>query len=63
LDEDQFNACVDDNTHAGEVAAMRDEARALGVTGTPSFVVNGTLIEYRGYESLQAAIERELADQ
>jgi protein-disulfide isomerase len=41
---------------------MRAEARALGIAGTPSFVVNGTLIEYSGYESLRTAIEAALTE-
>jgi protein-disulfide isomerase len=61
LNEEQFNSCIDDRVHVDEVDEMRAEARALGVTGTPSFVVNGTLIEYSGYESLSAAIEAALA--
>jgi protein-disulfide isomerase len=62
LDEDQFASCLDGRRHAGDVDDMRAEARALGIAGTPSFVVNGTLIDYRGYESLRAAIDAALAE-
>lgn len=61
LDGERFASCLDDGTYADQVTAMRKEAVNLGVLGTPSFVVNGTLIEYRGFESLQEAIEAELA--
>jgi protein-disulfide isomerase len=63
LNEDQFTTCVDDGARSTEIGEMRAEARALGVTGTPSFVVNGTLIDYSGYESLRAAIEAALGEQ
>jgi protein-disulfide isomerase len=61
LDGERFATCLDDGTYADRVTAMRKEAVALGVLGTPSFVVNGKLIEYRGFDSLKAAIEAELA--
>jgi protein-disulfide isomerase len=61
MDRDQFAKCVNKHAHASDVERMRDEARTLGVTGTPSFVVNGVLVEYTGYESLQAAIDAALA--
>jgi protein-disulfide isomerase len=62
MDLDQFKTCVDKHARADEVETMRDEARAYGVTGTPSFVVNGKLIQYTGYESLQAAIDQALIE-
>lgn len=61
LDGERFATCLDDETYADQVTEMRKEGVNLGILGTPSFVVNGTLIEYRGFESLQAAIEAELA--
>jgi protein-disulfide isomerase len=61
MDGDQFAKCVTKHAHASDVERMRDEARTLGVTGTPSFVVNGVLVEYTGYESLRAAIDAALA--
>jgi protein-disulfide isomerase len=61
LDTARFDACLNDGAHADGVAAMNDEAAALGLGGTPSFVVNGTVIDYSGYDSLKAAIDAELA--
>lgn len=61
LDADRFGGCLGNGTHADEVEAMRQEAQDLGVSGTPSFFVNGERVEYRGYESVAAAIERHLA--
>jgi protein-disulfide isomerase len=39
LNESQFNACVDDNTYASEIAANMAEGQTVGVGGTPSFVI------------------------
>ena len=61
LDMDRFNDCLDGGEHADGVEAMSAEAGALGLPGTPSFVVNGTVIDYSGYDSLKAAIDAELA--
>jgi protein-disulfide isomerase len=60
LDAKQFNACLDKGTHAKAVTKMADEARAAGVTGTPSLFVNGKQISYRGYDSLAAEINAAL---
>jgi protein-disulfide isomerase len=40
---------------------MTEEAQSLGLGGTPSFVVNGRVVDDTGYERLAAAIEAELA--
>jgi protein-disulfide isomerase len=61
LNMDQFNQCLDSGQHADDVQAMVDEARSLGLPGTPSFVVNGQVIDYNGYASVTAAIEQALA--
>ena len=61
LDAERFGDCLSDGAREAEVDAMRDEAQDLGVSGTPSFFVNGERVEYRGYESVAAAIERQLA--
>jgi protein-disulfide isomerase len=61
LDTARFEQCLSDESYQDEVEATRQEARALGISGTPSFVINGTLIEYRGYDSVTAAIENALA--
>jgi protein-disulfide isomerase len=40
LDGDRFDACLDNGTEAGAVKSDLDEAKSLGLTGTPSFFVN-----------------------
>ena len=41
LDSDRFDACLDKGTEAAAVKKDLDEAMSLGLTGTPSFFVNG----------------------
>ena len=61
LDQSQFDTCLNDRTHQAEVAAMAAEALKVGVQRTPSFVVNGKLVEWTGYDDLAAAIDAALA--
>jgi protein-disulfide isomerase len=41
LDGDRFNTCLDSGAEAGAVKKDLEEAKSLGLTGTPSFFVNG----------------------
>jgi protein-disulfide isomerase len=41
LDMDAFNSCMDDGRYISTVNSNRDAARANGVTGTPTFFLNG----------------------
>jgi protein-disulfide isomerase len=41
LDVDRFNSCLDGGQEASAVKKDLDEARGLGLTGTPSFFING----------------------
>lgn len=45
LDSDEVALALFDGRHAAAVKADHDEGRSLGVTGTPSFVVNGLLVD------------------
>jgi protein-disulfide isomerase len=56
-----FRAALDDDATGRTVAAMTEEARGLGLPGTPSFTINGKAIDYQGYDSVATAIEAELA--
>lgn len=44
LNADQFNQCLDDGKMADRVANEQKEGAALGVSGTPSFLINGILL-------------------
>lgn len=41
LDGDRFDTCLDSGAEAAAVKKDLDEAKSLGLTGTPSFFVNG----------------------
>lgn len=61
LKSEEFKACLD--SPASREAVMRDiyEATKSGVTGTPTFFINGRALRGAGsVEYFQAAIEREL---
>ena len=45
LDEEEVAAALFDGRHASAVRADHDAGRALGVTGTPTFVVDGLLVD------------------
>jgi protein-disulfide isomerase len=44
LPGDAFAACLDSHRFAPQVEADVEQARAIGVRGTPTFVVNGRLV-------------------
>mgnify|MGYP002630129878 CR=1 FL=1 len=44
LKEDQFNVCLDNKKYIYEIRQDIAEGKQLGVSGTPSYVVNGALI-------------------
>lgn len=61
LDRAAFDACLDGGVKQAEVLAMTQEARDTPIEVTPSFVVNGQVVEYAGYDDLKAAIDAALA--
>ena len=44
VDSGKFDKCLDDGTYAEKVSAEQKEGQDLGVTGTPSFFINGISI-------------------
>lgn len=59
LDQDAFDACLDQGQMARKVQANEQEARRLGLRGTPSFTVNGQpLPAPPSYEQLAALVEQ-----
>ena len=57
LDRERFTQCLDSGAEAPIVRASRDEGRALGVTSTPTFMVNGTpLVGAQPVEAFRQAI-------
>jgi protein-disulfide isomerase len=63
LDMAAFNRCLDSGAKRAEVEQSAAEARQEGITSTPSVFINGTKIEeWYSWESVQQAIDAELAE-
>lgn len=62
LDMQQFNSCFDSAQHKADVDADTAVGSQSGVSGTPSFFINGQLIiGAQPYEVFQQMIDQELA--
>lgn len=61
MDLDAFNTCLDDVAHQADIEADYRAGAQLGVTGTPTFFINGKMfVGAQPYENFVAAIEAEL---
>ena len=61
LNTSSFNSCLDSGKYKEEVAKDTADGIEAGVTGTPSFFINGILIVgAQPFSAFQAAIEAEL---
>lgn len=60
LDSAQFQRCLDSGTHRVDWRRDQTDGMALGVTGTPTFFVNGTFIEGAALSDLDLAIRAAL---
>jgi predicted DsbA family dithiol-disulfide isomerase len=61
LDGGRFARCLDERRYADAVEADVDQARALGVTGTPTFLINGrTLVGAHPVETFREIIAEAL---
>ncbi len=62
LDTKAFAACLDSHRYQGEVQADASDAARVGISGTPSFVVNGRiLIGALPFSEFKTVIDEELA--
>jgi protein-disulfide isomerase len=61
MDGLRFDRCVMSGVHAAEWQRDRARGRALGVSGTPSFVVGRQMFEGLNEAALDRAIRRELS--
>ncbi|PID50632.1 MAG: hypothetical protein CR991_00505 [Proteobacteria bacterium] len=63
LDEDKFKACFEGEQAAEQVRASEEEGRNLGVSGTPTFFINGQPFnpQFDLIKELKAAIQAALA--
>jgi protein-disulfide isomerase len=62
LDPDAWGQCMDDDTHEDDVQEARDNADDLGVSGTPSFLVDGQLLFGASYDELSQRIQAALGE-
>jgi protein-disulfide isomerase len=61
LDEKKFQACLADGRYDASIRQATDQGRQLGVSGTPTFFVNGRrLVGIRSAEDFVKVIEEEL---
>lgn len=61
LDTNKFNTCLDSGKYAGEIRKDTADGAQAGVTGTPSFFVNGQqLVGAQPFSAFQQAIEAAL---
>ena len=62
LNSAEFDECLDSDKYAEEVLADQQEGVEAGVTGTPSFIINGqSLSGARPFADFERIIEAELA--
>lgn len=62
LDRARFNQCFDAGKYAGTVAAETDTGKAMGIRATPTFLVNGQLLQGAlPYEQFADVIDQALA--
>jgi protein-disulfide isomerase len=62
LDRERFTRCLDERRFEAAVDADVAEARALGITGTPTFLINGQpLVGAHPVENFRTVIDDALA--
>jgi len=62
LDAEKFNACLDSDKYREEVLKDLGDGQKLGVTGTPTFFINGKmLVGAQPFEAFKQIIEEELS--
>jgi protein-disulfide isomerase len=61
LNSTQFKECLDSEKYRNEVEKDVEDAQSYGVTGTPTFFINGEMVVgYKSYESFAKLIEEKL---
>lgn len=61
LDVDKFKRHMDSSMIAGAINNSFNEARDLGFTGTPTFLLNGVQMEFTTFEDFKGQIEAAIA--
>jgi protein-disulfide isomerase len=61
MDSALFTECIDQDKYSKQVVAETSEARGLGITGTPGFLINGRVLKgAQPIEAFEAIIDDEL---
>jgi protein-disulfide isomerase len=61
LNTEQFNACLDSGKYASEVQQDFNEGKVAGVSGTPTFFINGKkIVGAQPFSAFEQIIEQEL---
>lgn len=59
IDQNRFAACMKASKYRQKTIASTDDARRLGITGTPAFVIDGTLSAgYQPYEAFERMVKK-----
>jgi protein-disulfide isomerase len=61
LDITAFNQCFQAKKYASDIQTDNSQARTLNLTGTPSIIVNGKLLQIKTFNEVSPAIEAALA--
>lgn len=62
MDTAAFGQCLDSHKHRAAVAADIEAGSKLGITGTPTFFINGALlVGNQPFADFQRVIDRELS--
>jgi protein-disulfide isomerase len=64
LDMTSFNQCFNDNKYSADIQAEFESGKTAGVTGTPTVLVNGTILPPKyvpTYDQIKSAIDVALA--
>ncbi len=63
VDLDEYNSCVESDKFKEEIEADTADGNSVGITGTPSFIINGEiLVGAQPFEAFEAIIEAALAE-
>jgi len=62
LNTEKFNTCIDNQSTASLVKADLQESLQMNLRGTPSFVINGDILEIKTYEDIYTKIDAELTE-
>jgi protein-disulfide isomerase len=62
MNDSQFRSCLDNKTDDAKAAKDMADGQAAGVSGTPTFFVNGiSIVGAQPYSAFQQLIDQELA--